>query len=136
MAYSQQKFREIVFQMIFSLDQGQKTNSRADLIQFFSEELDLRKEFCQQAFERAEAVLAQQEEIDRLIAENATSYALDRIYIAEKNILRLAIYEMKYDEALPEKVAISEALRLTKKFSTPEAVSFVNGILDAILRAA
>jgi len=71
------------------------------------------------------------EQIDRLISQHAEHWRLDRIATVDKNIMRLAIYEFLYEDT-PEKVVINEALEVTKKFSTPTAVQFINGILDAV----
>ena len=71
------------------------------------------------------------EQIDVLISEHAEHWRLDRIASVDKNIMRLAIYEFLYEDT-PKKVVINEALEVTKKFSTPNAVQFINGILDAV----
>ncbi len=52
--------------------------------------------------------------------------------LVDRNILRIAIYEMKYGEDVPAKVAINEALEIAKNYSMPDSVSFVNGVLDGI----
>jgi transcription antitermination protein NusB len=51
-------------------------------------------------------------------------------------VLRLALYEMLHDDQIPPKVAIAEAIRLSRKFSTPESSSFINAILDAIYKSS
>ena len=71
------------------------------------------------------------EQIDTLISEHAEHWRLDRIATVDRNIMRLAIYEFLYEDT-PKKVVINEALEVTKKFSTPNAVQFINGILDAV----
>ena len=76
-------------------------------------------------------ILPPQEEIDALISEHAERWRLERMSTVDRNILRLAIYEL-LDGETPKKVIINEALEVAKKFSTPEAVHFINGILDAV----
>jgi len=75
------------------------------------------------------------EDIDCLIEKNLKNWKLDRISKVALNILRLAIFEMKYVEEVPEGVAINEAVELSKKYSTTEDASFVNGVLGSISRS-
>ena len=75
--------------------------------------------------------LEQREEIDTLIAEHAEHWRLSRMATVDRNVLRLAVYEL-LNEDTPKKVVINEALELAKRFSAPEAAQFVNGILDAV----
>lgn len=71
-------------------------------------------------------------DIDAIIKEVSSGWQLDRIGKAELAILRLAIYEMKYDEDVPFKVAINEAVELSKIYCNEEAKSFVNGVLAKV----
>lgn len=73
------------------------------------------------------------EEIDRQIAAKASNWRIERMPLVDRNILRLAIYEMTATET-PPAVAIDEALELAREFAGDESVSFVNGVLDAIRR--
>lgn len=72
--------------------------------------------------------------IDELIKVNLQKWSIDRISKVNLAILRLALYEMKYLSDVPEKVAINEALEITKKYSDEKSVSFINGILDKIYK--
>src|SRR5690606_29501809 len=58
----------------------------------------------------------------------------ERIPRVERNILRLAVFELLHDPSVPPTVAIAEAIRLTRKFATPEAATFINAVLDAIFK--
>ncbi len=71
-------------------------------------------------------------EIDRLITANATHWSLARIAPVERNILRLATFELLYRDDIPERVAINEAIELAKLYGSEESGAFVNGILDQI----
>ena len=73
-------------------------------------------------------------EIDTIIEEASKGWQLKRIGKVELSIMRLATYEMKYDEEIPVKVAINEAVELAKKFGEDNSGSFVNGILGKIAR--
>jgi N utilization substance protein B len=132
MAIPQQKFREIVFQMLYSFDMG--LTSEEDLCSMMMKELAVNRTVVKEALEKAKIVQKHLPEIDALISETSVSYDLNRIHSVERNVLRLGIYELYYDNALPPKVAIAESIRLSKKFGTPESVSYVNAIIDNIYK--
>ena len=71
-------------------------------------------------------------EIDGKIQRHATNWDLNRMAVVDRNVLRLAIYEMLYREDIPPVVSINEAVDIAKKFSTDESGRFVNGILDKV----
>ncbi len=79
----------------------------------------------------AEGTIRRVEEIDALITAQSDSWRLSRMAAVERNILRVAVYEF-LDTETPKRVVINEALEITKRFSAPDAVSFVNGVLDAV----
>jgi N utilization substance protein B len=74
-------------------------------------------------------------DIDHQIADKSENWKLDRMPVVDRNILRLAIYEMSRKET-PPAVVIDEALELARQFSGEESVSFINGILDAVNKAS
>ena len=71
-------------------------------------------------------------EIDPLIEESAENWRLARMPVVDRLILRLAVYEFLHQAETPQPVIIDEALELAKRFSTPEAVKFINGVLDGV----
>lgn len=73
-----------------------------------------------------------QDKIDSILIEAAANYKLNRITTVDRNILRIAIYEMLYREDIPPVVSINEAIEIAKRFGTDESSRFVNGILDRI----
>ncbi|GLY09913.1 transcription antitermination factor NusB [Pseudobacillus badius] len=72
------------------------------------------------------------EEIDELIKAHLEKWSFDRLAKVDRNILRLAVFEMKYGEDVPEKVAINEAIELAKQFSDEQSGKFINGVLSRI----
>lgn len=76
--------------------------------------------------------LAHKHEIDAFIAKNAINWKIERMALIDRNILRYAVYELLYEEMIPPKVTINEALDIAKKYSTPKSSAFINGILDHI----
>jgi len=73
-------------------------------------------------------------EIDEIIIETAKGWTRDRIGKVELTILRLAVYEIKYDEEIPVSVAIDQAVELSKKFGRDESYSFINGVLAKLAK--
>ena len=73
------------------------------------------------------------DEIDKIIDGISEGWKLNRIGKAELAILRLAIYEIKYDDDIPEKVAINEAIELTKLYCDEEARKFINALLGKLV---
>lgn len=76
--------------------------------------------------------LKHKEKIDAFIGENAINWKIERMAVIDRNILRYAVYELIYEDPIPPKVTINEALDIAKKYSTPKSSAFINGILDHI----
>ena len=127
-----QKKREIVFQILYSNDFSKIDEDL--FVPFFMRQIKTTKKNILIAYTQVLKVLSNMEDIDKAIKKHSESYDFLRISKVELNVLRLAIYEMKYDNNIPSKVAITEAIRLTKKFSSSESGGFVNAVLDAILK--
>lgn len=79
-------------------------------------------------------VLDNIKEIDRYITKYATEWPLDQITIVDRNILRIGVYELVFDEEIPAKVAINEAIEIAKTFGSDSSGKFVNGVLGAIYK--
>ncbi len=82
-----------------------------------------------------EGTLTRRPESDRLLAKHATNWALDRMAVVDRNILRLGIYELLFGDEIPPKVVINEAVELAKRFGAEDSSKFVNGVLDSIHKA-
>lgn len=128
MTFSKQKFREIVFQLLFSNDFSEikEGETRGMLM----EQLAVASSRLREAEACVEKILAALPEIDRMIAMLSDDYNFDRIPRVERAILRLGMFELLYDKEVPGKVCIAEAMRLSRKFATTEASTFINAILD------
>jgi len=125
-----QKFREIVLQLIFSFDMGGEMGD--DLIFFIMRELAVSKKNVKTALAKAQAIWKMHEELDQVIAKQSLNYSIDRIKSVEKNVLRMAFYDLLIEKEQSIKIIISEAHRLTRKFSAIEGAAFVNAVLDSI----
>ncbi len=129
-----QKFREIVFQLLYSHDFSPL--EAEDSIPFFMNELKVTKSAVRTAHTRVQAILEKLPEIDARIQAASDVYAFERISRVEKTILRFGIFELFYDETVPPLVAIAEGIRLCRKFGTRESAQFVNAILDKVYKNA
>jgi N utilization substance protein B len=132
MAMPQEKQREIVFQMLYGYDIGRANEE--ELLNLLMKELAVTKKTMLEAQDRVRHIAAILPELDGMIKAASQSYQFDRIQTVERNILRLGLYEIFFDDQIPAKVAISEAIRLTRKFGTPESAAFVNAILDSLYK--
>lgn len=129
MALAPQKKREIVLQLLYSEEMGGGMDE--EMIELLMTELKVSKSAIRSSLEQKAAIRLQQAELDALIATHSQAYELHRIPLVERNILRLALYEMHQVPPLPAPVIIAEGIRLARKFATPEAAHFINAILDA-----
>lgn len=132
MPLSPQKFREIVFQLLYSQDVAHPDEML--MTELMMGELAVSKKNVRLAQERVSSIRDQLPAIDEKISSVTVSYDFDRIQTVTKNILRLAVFELFFDPSIPPKVAIAEAIRLSRKFSTPESAAFVNALLDHLYR--
>jgi N utilization substance protein B len=120
--------REIALQILYMLDVNPEMDSGE--IEKFIERRLREPALCQFARELVAGVRAHQAEIDQSITRIAENWRIDRMAGIDRNILRLGAYEILFCDAVPNTVAINEALELAKRFSTAQSSRFVNGILD------
>ena len=83
----------------------------------------------------AEGTEAHREELDEIIARHAKGWELERIAPLERNVMRVALYEIGHSDDVPDEVAIDEAVELAKEYCGADAPGFVNGVLGAAVRA-
>jgi len=95
----------------------------------FGSGLDEEKKFVQATVKE---VVKQQKELDKVIAEYTPNWPLEQITIVDRNILRIGVYELKFNDEIPAKVAINEAIEVAKTYGGPASGKFVNGVLGAI----
>ena len=122
--------REAAIQFLYQRDMN-PASELADLAIFYKMRglSPSARRFCD---ELVPGVLTSQDAIDTLIRDHAEHYELHRISAVDRNILRLAIYEMLHCPEVPPVVSINEAIEIAKKYSTDESGRFVNGVLDRI----
>lgn len=129
------ELREHIFKMLFQIEFNDPQEMPEQIEYYFStleDAADKDKEYIKRKYA---AVLEKTEEIDELINANAKGWKRTRMNKVDLSILRLAVYEMKWDDEVPVGVAINEAVELAKTFSSDEAPSFINGVLGKIARS-
>jgi N utilization substance protein B len=132
MALNAHKMREIVFHLLYSSDFNQ--NEAEASFPILMQHHQVTKKSMYAAQDHAKEIQGQLQKIDQMIAETATEYEFDRIPRVERNLLRLGVFEIYFSKTVPPKVAISEALRLARKFASSESANFINAILDALYK--
>lgn len=88
-----------------------------------------QRDFIEEVYQ---GTLNHREEIDKLISSFTVGWKVERLAVLDRNILRMAIYEMLYSEGTPAAVVMNEAIELAKEYGTDNAPKFINGILDRI----
>lgn len=126
------KSREYALQMLFQWEMGKQEPSRIeDGFWKIASAQKSTRDFANQLFENAAARAA---ELDPIISTHAQNWRIERIAAIDRTILRLALAELR-STSTPAKVVIDEAVELAKKFSSEDASSFINGILDAAVKS-
>lgn len=126
---TRREIRENVFMMLFRVEFHDETEMAEQLSLFEDELSSLKDEDMNYIKEKCNSIFEKKEEIDGLINEASTGWKTSRMGKVDLSIIRLAVYEIKFEEDIPLKVSINEAVELAKKFGTDESPSFVNGIL-------
>ena len=125
--------RQVAMQLIYQYELG--GDGVSSTIEESMEKPDLNAEDMLYIQAMLDGTNDHQDDLDDLIAKYAVGWKTERIAKVDLSILRLAIYEMLYREDIPESVSINEAIELAHTYSTPEAASFINGILGSVSRA-
>jgi len=127
---SRRRSREMAIQVLYQIDMAQSEIGEA--LRLFCEHFKAPDSIRNFAFELANGVHQYREEIDALIRRFSEHWRLERMSAVDRNILRLAIFELLYRVDIPAKVSINEAVDLGKKYGSEDSGSFINGILDRI----
>lgn len=128
------EMREHIFKLLF-LNEFNGTEEMPQQIQLYFDGLEDLNPVEQAYMENKYAKITERlEELDSILNEKSAGWKTKRMSKVDLNILRLAVYEMKYDEDVPVKVAINEAIEISKSFGGGDSASFVNGVLGKIAR--
>lgn len=128
------ELRQHIFKMLFLIEFNGK-DEMPEQIEFYLDKIeelsDTDREYI---VKKHEAIVEKVEEIDEILNTHTTGWKTTRMNKVDLTILRLAVYEIQWDEDVPAGVAINEAVELAKKYSGEEGPSFVNGVLGKIAR--
>ena len=130
---TRRKSRELVLQMLFQSDMGKQTADQVTKT-FWAQRSDVEDDargFAEDLFRVASERLP---EIDAAIQKHADNWRLERMAAVDRNVLRAGVAEFLGYPKTPKPVIINEALEIARKFSSPESVHFINGVLDSIAK--
>jgi len=127
------KGRELAMQMLFQADMGRQNPDevRKTFWQARDEVEPDTRGFAEDIFRVA---MAREEEIDALIEKHSANWKLARMSSVDRNVLRTAVAELTGFPGTPAPIVINEALEIARRYSSPESINFLNGVLDAIAR--
>jgi N utilization substance protein B len=135
--------REASLQLLFEIDLGQKTadeilgSDRLSWQRSLASEMEPGEDPAEiEDFVRqiVEGVSRNVREIDRLIESHSIHWKISRMAIVDRNILRMAVFEILYCKDIPPSVSINEAIEIGKRYGTEESGAFINGVLDHIAK--
>jgi len=128
---TRRKSRELCLQMLFQWDMGKQTPEHVRAT-FWAERPEVDENTRGFADDLFRLTVERQQEIDDLIQKHAEHWKVDRMAAVDRNVLRTAVAEFLGYRQTPRPVIINEALEIARKFSAPESVQFINGVLDSV----
>ncbi len=130
---TRRKSRELTLQMLFQLDMGKQDEGQVRLT-FWNERQDLDEKVRGFSDDLFRVACERREEIDQIIERNAEHWRMDRMAAVDRNLLRAGVAEFLGFPQTPRPVVINESLEIARRYSTPESVQFINGVLDSVAR--
>ncbi len=128
---TRRKSRELTLQMLFQADMGKQTPEQVRQT-FWRERADVEADVRSFAEDLFRVAADRSTEIDGLIEGHAQHWRMERMAAVDRNLMRAAVAEMLGFPTTPRAVVINEALEVARKFSSPESVQFINGVLDSV----
>jgi len=132
-AGTRRKSRELALQCLYQWDQ-QRHDADLELAEEVMDQIEADPEARPHARQILEAYWARPGEIDEWIDASSDNWRIARMAVIDRNVLRIAATELRWIDDIPPKVAIDEAIEIVRKFSTEKSATFVNGILDRLMR--
>ncbi len=130
---TRRKSRELALQMLFQADMGRQTAEDVRRT-FWAERNHVDAGVRAFADDLLRVALDRAGEIDHLIERRAAHWRMERMAAVDRNLLRMAVAEFLGFPTTPKPVVINEALEIARKFSSPESVQFINGVLDSVAK--
>ena len=126
--------REHIFKILFRAEFYNKEELIQQTDYYVSELSSAKDKEIEYIKDKTLAIIDKLSEIDEIINENSDGWPTNRLGKAELTIMRLAVYEIRFDEEIPDGVAINEAVELSKKYGSDNSSSYVNGMLAKIIK--
>ncbi|MGN0291123.1 MAG: transcription antitermination factor NusB [Lachnospiraceae bacterium] len=126
---SRRELREQIFKMLFRIEFHESDEMEEQMQLFLEEESKASEEEDTYIRNKYEKIVEHLEQIDVAINEKSTGWKTTRMGKVDLSLMRLAVYEILFDEDIPTGVAINEAVELAKKYGTDDSPSFINGVL-------
>ena len=126
--------RELAMQALFFMDIQARKLDNEEMVALFLDNFKPSKKTTPFFLTLLRGVLDQKDRIDRTIEQISSNWKVSRMACVDRNIIRVAVYELCFLEDIPAKVAINEAIDIGKRYGTDESGSFINGVLDSILK--
>jgi transcription antitermination protein NusB len=133
-AGTRRKSRELAMQMLFQADLGKQTPEQVQAT-FWKAGDAVTTEVRGFADDLFRVATANRERIDELITANSQHWRIERMSAVDRNLLRMAVGEMLGFKSTPFPIVINEALEIGRRYSAPESINFLNGLLDAVARS-
>lgn len=130
---SRREIREQIFKMLFRINFYDEPEYEEQMNLFMEEQEPIDESNRQYIEDKFEDIAGKVDEIDAIIDQNTTGWKTTRMNKVDLTLIRLAVYEIRYEEDIPDKVAINEAVDLAKKYGSEESSAFVNGVLAKIV---
>jgi transcription antitermination protein NusB len=128
---TRRKSRELALQMLFQSDMGKQTAEQVRKT-FWSERQEMDESVRDFADDIFRIACERSTDIDQIIEKHASNWRMDRMAAVDRNLMRAAVAEFIGWPQTPAPIVINEALEIARKFSSPEAVNFINGVLDSV----
>ncbi len=125
--------REHLFKLLFCKDFHDVAELKEQVELYQTQQEIINEEEFAPVKRKLDAIIAEEGSIDMILSDAAEGWRLNRMGKAELTILRIATYEIRYDEEVPDKVAINEAVELAKKYGSDASSGFVNGVLAKVI---
>ena len=125
--------RETALQVLFQRDYTKESLITVEAVQRWAAEFVVPEASIPFAQELVDGTIAHQDEIDQTIAAFAQDWTISRMANVDRNVMRLATYEILFRPDIPGRVSLNEAIELAKRFGGEESAKFVNGILDRVV---
>ena len=129
---SRKELREHIFRMLFRIEFNSEEEMKEQETFYFEELEEATGKDQEYILNKYRAIVEKKDEIDTILNEVTEGWKTTRMNRVDLTILRLAVYEVKWDEDVPTGVAINEAVELAKKYSSDDGPAFVNGVLAKV----